>query len=104
MVALFAQLGDLGSRGGELVAQPFHLAFQLAQLTRPRVRAAAGRLRVRQLELQALDRDLELAALREQVLDERLRRLGLLFRHSDTGRVGTRGASNAPSPRGGNAL
>src|SRR2546427_898840 len=74
MVALFAQAGDLGPRRSELVAQPLHLIFQLVQLPRPPIRPTDARLRVRQLELQSFDGDLELAALREQVLDEGLRR------------------------------
>src|SRR5439155_873726 len=104
MVALFAQAGDLGPRRSELVAQPLHLIFQLVQLPRPPIRPTDARLRVRQLELQSFDGDLELAALREKVLDERLRRPGLLFRHSDRGQVETRGGADAPSRRAGNAL
>src|SRR5437868_370459 len=56
-----------------------------------------------QLALEPLDGDFQLAPLGEQVLDERFRRLGLLFRHTGKNRVETRGAGDAPSRRGGSA-
>src|SRR2546425_3697177 len=96
LVALFSQLRRVGTRRCQLVAQALDLFLKLAQ---PRVRSARAGSGVGQLELETLDGDLELTAFREQILDERLRRLCLLFRHTGKARAGTRGGGDAPSRR-----
>src|SRR5438128_12244735 len=100
LVALFSQLRRLGTRRCQLVAEALDLFLELAQ---PWVGAARDGSGVGQLELEALDGDLELTAFREQILNEGLRRLCLLFRHTGKAPAGTRGGGGAPSRRGENA-
>src|SRR5438094_18588 len=92
LVTLFSQLRRLGTRRCQLVAQALDLFLKLAQ---PRVRPRRAGSGVGQLELETLDGDLELTAFREQILDERLRRLCLLFRHTGKARAGPRAAGAA---------
>src|SRR5438445_10472217 len=77
LVTLFSQLRRLGTRRCQLVAEALDLFLELAQ---PWVGAARDGSGVGQLELEALDGDLELTALREQILNEGLRPLCLLCR------------------------
>src|SRR5258705_250054 len=98
VVSFFPQLRELGARGRQLVAQALDLVLQLSDLAREGIRATAtGHLRVRKVELQPLDGDLQLAALGEKLLDEGVRRLGRLFRHSGKALAETPGVGGAPS-------
>src|SRR5436190_118157 len=104
VVAFFPQLRELGTRGRQLVAQALNLPLELSDVAREGIRtAAAGHLRVRQVELQPLDGDLQLAALGEKLLNERVRRPGRLFRHSGKALAETPEAGGAPSRPEGNA-
>src|ERR1700674_2908545 len=101
LVALFAHEAGLGTCRRKLIPEPLDLSPQLAHSG---IWTAGCRLNLGQVQPQALDGDLQLAALREQLLNERLRRLCRLFRHNDTGPAGTRAAAGAPSRRAGSVL
>ncbi|OLB99406.1 MAG: hypothetical protein AUI15_09110 [Actinobacteria bacterium 13_2_20CM_2_66_6] len=76
LVALFTKLIRLGPRRRELVAKSLDLVLQLADAW---VGPAGIGLGVGEIELETFHGDLQLASFREQILDERLRRPGLLF-------------------------
>src|ERR1700692_1087402 len=101
LVPLFAHQPSLGACGRELVSEPLDLS---GELTHPRVGSSGGGPDLGEVETQALDCDLQLATLGEQLLDERLSRLCRLFRHIDTGQAGTREAEGVPSRRAETAL
>ena len=87
------------ARAGTAAARP-----RACQLAHPRIGAAGSCLRTSASSRRsALERHLELTPLGEQLLDQRLRRLCRLFRHSDRVRAGTRAAGGAPSRRAGSA-
>ena len=78
------------------------LLRRIQELTNDGV-SLAGVKKILELEAEPLECHLEVTPLRKQLLDQRLRRLFRLFRHSDRVRVGTHADGGAPSRRAGNA-
>src|SRR5229473_7022140 len=96
LVALLTQQGRLGASSGQLMPEPLYFSLELLH---SRIRSRRAFARLGQLHARAFKRDLQLAPLGEQFLDQGLSRLFRLFRHSGKVRAGTHAGGGAPSRR-----